>query len=64
MLFRSRHFGVEIEDRHRAEGDAAATARVLLRLLEEADRRGVRRWEEMDRWLSGGPAPDDRDRGG
>lgn len=57
----TRHFGVEIEDRHRAEGDARATARVLLRLLEEADRRGVRRWEEMDRWLSGGPAPTDRD---
>ena len=56
----TRHFGVEIEDRHRAEGDARATARVLLRLLEEADRRGVRRWGEMDRWLSGGPAPADR----
>ncbi len=57
----TRHFGVEIEDRHRAEGDAAATARVLLHLLEEADRRGVRRWEQMDRWLSGGAAPADRD---
>lgn len=57
----TRHFDVEIEDRHRAEGDARATAHVLLRLLEEADRRGVRRWEQMDRWLSGGSPPADRD---
>lgn len=57
----TRHYGVEIEDRHRAAGDARATARVLLRLLEEADRKGVRRWEQMDRWLGGEPAPADRD---
>lgn len=55
----TRHFGVEVEDRHRAAGDAVATAEVLLRLLEEADRRGVRRWTELDRWLSGDPAPAD-----
>jgi len=37
----SRHFGVEIHDRHRAYGDALATARVLLRLLDEAAGRGI-----------------------
>lgn len=52
----TRHYGVEISDRHRAAGDAAATAVVLLRLLEEADRRGVDRWGALQDWLSGGRA--------
>ena len=37
----SRHFGVQIHARHRAHGDALATARVLLRLLDEAAGRGI-----------------------
>jgi len=37
----TRHFGVPIHDRHRAHGDALATARVLLRLLDEAAGRGI-----------------------
>ncbi len=37
----TRHFGVEITHRHRAHGDAFATARVLLRLLDEAMGRGI-----------------------
>jgi len=37
----SRHFGVDIHGRHRAQGDALATARVLLRLLDEARGRGL-----------------------
>jgi DNA polymerase III epsilon subunit family exonuclease len=37
----SRHFGIEIHDRHRAYGDALATARVLLRLLDEVQGRGI-----------------------
>lgn len=37
----SRHFGIQIHDRHRAYGDALATARVLLRLLDEASGRGI-----------------------
>lgn len=53
----TRHFDVEIEARHRAAGDALATASVLLRLLELADRKGVQRWSEMEAWLGGGPAP-------
>lgn len=37
----ARHFGVEIHARHPAHGDALATARVLLRLLDEAAGRGL-----------------------
>jgi DNA polymerase-3 subunit epsilon len=37
----TRHFGVHIHARHRAHGDALATARVLLRLLDEAGGRGI-----------------------
>ncbi len=36
------HFGLDIPSRHRAHGDALATARILLRLLDEAQARGVR----------------------
>jgi len=36
------HFGIPVHSRHRAYGDALATARVLLRLLDEARARGVR----------------------
>ena len=37
----TRHFGIKVEDRHRAHGDALATARVLIRLLDEAGRQGL-----------------------
>lgn len=37
----TRHFGINIHARHRAHGDALATARVLLRLLDEARGRGI-----------------------
>jgi DNA polymerase III epsilon subunit family exonuclease len=37
----ARHFGIENHARHRAHGDALATARVLLRLLDEAAGRGI-----------------------
>src|SRR5690606_20886868 len=40
-----RHFGVPIHARHRAHGDAFATARVLLRLLDEAAGLGI---DDMD----------------
>lgn len=36
------HFGIPIHSRHRAYGDALATARVLLRLLDEARAQGAR----------------------
>ena len=37
----TRHFGVPTHARHRAGGDALATARVLIRLLDEAAGRGI-----------------------
>ena len=40
------HFGFEVSQRHRAAGDARATARVLLRLLDELEIRGVRTLSE------------------
>lgn len=47
------YFGIEIVERHRARGDAIATARILVRLLSEADRRGLSTWADLDAWLSG-----------
>lgn len=35
------HFGIEIKQRHRAAGDARATAHVLLRLLDQLDLHGI-----------------------
>lgn len=37
-----RHYDIPIHARHRAYGDALATARVLLRMLDEARDRGIR----------------------
>lgn len=54
----ARHFGVEVEGRHRAAGDALATATVLVRLLDEAEERGIRRWGPLVRWLAGGGPPE------
>ncbi|MHB1265090.1 MAG: 3'-5' exonuclease [Gemmatimonadaceae bacterium] len=52
--FVARYYGVEIEPhlRHRAAGDAIATARVLLRLLHDARDRGVERWSHLDLLLA------------
>jgi DNA polymerase-3 subunit epsilon len=54
----ARHYGVEIEPhmRHRAAGDAIATARCLLRLLDDARGHGCERWSELERFLSTGSA--------
>ena len=38
----ARHFGIPNHARHRAHGDAMATARIFLRLLDEARARGIR----------------------
>src|SRR5256885_12963920 len=37
----ANHFGFQITERHRAAGDARATARVLLHLIDELEIRGV-----------------------
>jgi len=47
----TRHFGVEVHGRHRAYGDALATARVLLRLLDEARGRGLEDVNALDWYL-------------
>lgn len=48
-----RHYGVDITDRHRALGDALATAQVLLRLLDDAGTRGCDTWADLDNLLTG-----------
>lgn len=45
------YYGIEIRRRHRAPDDALATARLLLRLLEEAERRGIEDWDGLLRWV-------------
>jgi len=47
----ARHFGVPIHARHRAHGDALATARILLRLLDEAQGRGLDDLASLDAFL-------------
>jgi DNA polymerase-3 subunit epsilon len=44
----SHHYGIVIEGRHRADGDALATAHVLRGLLRDASHRGVHTWEDLD----------------
>ena len=50
----ARHYGVEIPAgmRHRAAGDALATAHCLLRLLDDARGHGCERWSELERFLA------------
>jgi DNA polymerase-3 subunit epsilon len=57
----SRHYGIPNHARHRADGDALATARVLLRLLEQAETQGAHDLDGLERLLSGG-APGRRKR--
>lgn len=40
-------FGITTDRRHRAAGDALATAEVLRRLLERAAERGIATWQEI-----------------
>lgn len=46
------HYGVEIESRHRALGDARATARVLQGLLRDVERQGVDSEDALHAWLA------------
>ena len=54
----ARHYGVDIPHgmRHRAAGDALATAHCLIRLLDDARSHGCERWSELERFLSSGSA--------
>ena len=47
----ARHFGVEITARHRAAGDAEATAVVLVRLLQMAAELEITTWPQLEQWL-------------
>lgn len=44
----TRYFGITIDDRHRALGDALATAEALRRMLRVAADEGVTTWHELD----------------
>jgi DNA polymerase-3 subunit epsilon len=46
------HYGVEIQSRHRAAGDAIATARVLIKLLAAARNHGCETWQDLDLLLA------------
>ena len=47
----SNYYGIENTARHRAAGDAIATAHVLCRLLHEAQNRGCTTWEELQKLM-------------
>lgn len=61
----ARHYGVEIPTgmRHRAAGDALATAHCLLRLLDDARGHGCERWSELERFLASTPPSRRKPRG-
>ncbi len=48
----SSFYGIEIHGRHRAGGDAVATAKVLLRLLDAARDRGCGTVDDLERLLA------------
>jgi len=50
------HYGVEITHRHRAGGDALATAKIFARLLDDARHQGCETWHDLQRLLIT-PAP-------
>lgn len=48
----TRYLGVTIDARHRAAGDAVATAHALCRMLVFAEREGIQRWAELEAVLA------------
>lgn len=46
------HYGIGNDGRHRAAGDARATARVLVKLLSDADRAGLWSLESLTRYAA------------
>lgn len=48
----ANHYGVAIDGRHRAMGDARATAHVLVGLLKDAERSGLYTWEALDELMT------------
>jgi DNA polymerase III epsilon subunit family exonuclease len=44
----ARYYGVEIRGRHRAGGDALATAKCMLRMLSDLEDRGCHTWGDLE----------------
>lgn len=53
----TRQFGIRIEGRHRAWGDALATARLLVHLLDRAVSEGIEDWHGLLARVSPGSGP-------
>jgi DNA polymerase-3 subunit epsilon len=47
----ARYYGVEIHGRHRAGGDALATAKCLIRMLSDLGDRGCATWGDLEELL-------------
>ncbi len=48
----TRYFNIGIEARHRAAGDAVATAHALCRMLRVAEREGIHTWADLEALLA------------
>jgi DNA polymerase-3 subunit epsilon len=48
----TRYFNIEIKARHRAAGDALATAQALCHMLRLADGEGLRTWADLEELLA------------
>jgi DNA polymerase III epsilon subunit family exonuclease len=48
----ARYYDIQIQDRHRAGGDAHATAHVLLRLLDAARALECRHWDDLEQLVA------------
>lgn len=51
----AHYYDLEIRNRHRAGDDARATAQILIRMLEIADRQGILYWDQLEAWVGGRP---------
>jgi DNA polymerase-3 subunit epsilon len=47
----ARYYGVEIRNRHRAGGDAIATAKCLIRMMSDLTDRGCGTWSDLQALL-------------
>lgn len=45
----ARYYDVDIQERHRARGDAIATARCFLKMMDDAERKGWSTWSDLRR---------------
>lgn len=44
-----KRYGIDVDDRHTAAGDAFLTAQLLVKLLKEAEKKGIRNYEDLMR---------------